>query len=144
VSLGNWHQTKSIIRLRKHTAGTQITIVHLQKDIDLFVFSKEGEKLTGSCPLVRLVHSTLYYSRMVHSSHSGVRGGIRIFNPDRSGSVGNRWKSEKFEFQTKFLSASGSNWYTNRFNRYTGPVRPVPGRLNKKAKLVQNLTCFQI
>jgi hypothetical protein len=40
-------------------------------------------------------------------------------------------KPDKFEFQTKFLSASGSNRYTDRFNQYTGPVRPVPSRLKK-------------
>jgi hypothetical protein len=53
-----------------------------------------------------------------------------------SGSAGNRWKPDKFEFQIKTPSASG-------WNRYTRPIRPVPGRLTRKTELVENLTCFQ-
>jgi hypothetical protein len=41
-------------------------------------------------------------------------------------------------------SASGSNRCTGRFNRYTGPVRPVTGRLTKKTEVVENLTCVSI
>jgi hypothetical protein len=51
-------------------------------------------------------------------------------------------KPDKFEFQTKFLSASGSNRYTDRFHRYTGPVRPVPGRSNKKNRITGEFDVF--
>jgi hypothetical protein len=56
--------------------------------------------------------------------------GARVFNPhqpDRTGGVRYRFtgrfgrkpvETEKFEFQTKFLSASGSNRYTDWFNRF--------------------------
>jgi hypothetical protein len=46
------------------------------------------------------------------------RGPVPVY---QSGSVGNRYKLDKFEFQTKTRSSNGSD-------RYTGPVRLIPGR----------------
>jgi hypothetical protein len=41
-------------------------------------------------------------------------------------------KTVEFEFQTKTRSSNGSHRYTDRFDQYTGRIRPVPGRLTKK------------
>jgi hypothetical protein len=49
----------------------------------------------------------------------------------------NRPKPDKFKFQIKIRSSVG-------LVRYTGPVRPVPGRLAQITEVVENLTCFQI
>jgi hypothetical protein len=67
--------------------------------------------------------------------------GGRVFypdRPDRTGEVRYRFtgpvrsgtgqKPDEFKFEFKPRSTIGSDRYTDRFNRYTGPVRPVPGR----------------
>jgi hypothetical protein len=54
----------------------------------------------------------------------------------RSGSVGNCREPDEFKFEFKPRSTIGSDQYTDMFDRYTGPVRSVPGRLNTKTELV--------
>jgi hypothetical protein len=63
----------------------------------------------------------------------------------RTGSIGNRPKPVEFKFQIKIRSSVGLVRYTDRFDRYTGPVRPITGCWNKKeTESMENLTCFQI
>jgi hypothetical protein len=48
----------------------------------------------------------------------------RFTGPVRSGTGR---KPDEFKFEFKPRSTIGSDRYTDRFDRYTGPVRPVPG-----------------
>lgn len=49
---------------------------------------------------------------------------------------------EKFKIQVKIPSSLSLHQHANRFDRYSGPVWPVPDSWNKKNETV--LTCFQI
>jgi hypothetical protein len=85
------------------------------REIDIGVLDEVGRQEAG------------FFYRPVRPKR---RGPVPVY---QTGSTRNRPKPDKFKFQIKIHR-----------DRYTGPVRPVPGRLNKKTELVENLTCFQI
>jgi hypothetical protein len=90
---------------------------------------------------------TLHSARALLSSLASPKDVVgRVFNADRPDQTdGVRyWFTSPVRSETRQIRISNQIPYTDRLNRYIGPVRPVSNRLNKKTELVDNLTCFHI
>jgi hypothetical protein len=88
---------------------------------------------------------TLHSARALLSSLASPNDVVgRVFNPDRPDRTDGVWYrfTGPVRSETGQIRISNQIPYTDRFNRYIGPVRPVSDRF-KKTELVDNLTCFR-
>jgi hypothetical protein len=103
-----------------------------------FVLFTSEQELTGHLVLSGIYKpmSTPRFFILVEPASSGTGLPVRF---DRE-----LEETGEIQFSIQNPSSIGLDYYTDRYDRYTGPVRPGTGRWTKKIESVENLTCFQI